>query len=117
MLGANYVLAVDTDPMAVKIAAANAIVNKVTIDSQTVEQAGDWHKKPFDMIVANILADTLIGLADQFSDGLIDGGIYICSGIINEREDDVRLQTELMGFQALETRRSGDWVALVFRKV
>jgi ribosomal protein L11 methyltransferase len=116
-LGAKYVLAIDTDPLAVKIAESNAKVNDVTLDSRTLDQAQDWDSRPFGMVVANILADTLIGLAEQFAGAVEHGGIYIAGGIIEGRENDVRLLTEAEGFQAIETRTQGDWVALVFRRV
>jgi ribosomal protein L11 methyltransferase len=116
-LGAQYVLAIDTDPMAVRIAETNAKVNDVSIDSRTLDSIPDWHAQPFDMVVANILADTLIGLAEQFAEAVKHGGIYIASGVIEGREDNVRLLTEAEGFQAIETRYQGEWVALVFRRV
>ncbi len=115
-LGAQYVLATDTDPLAVGIARRNADVNSVVIDARAALEAGESLSRPFDLLVANILADTLITLAEGFAGLVRPGGIYIASGIIEERENDVRLYTEAEGFQPLETRRQGDWVALIFRR-
>ena len=111
-LAVPYVLATDVDPLAVTIARVNAAANGVVID---VRESPDW-SQPFDLIVANILADTLIALADDFASALRPGGILIESGIIEEREDGVRLLTEAQGFAAIETRRQGEWVALIFRR-
>jgi ribosomal protein L11 methyltransferase len=112
-LGAPYTLATDTDHLAVRIARANAEANGVVIDARAELELTE----PFDMLVANILADTLIGLAEDFAQMVRPGGIYIASGIIEGRENDVRLYTEAEGFRGVETRRQGDWVALVFRRI
>ena len=118
LLGAPYVLATDTDPLATRIAAENARVNDVTLDIRAVDSSWDLAKEndPFDLLVANILADTLIALGETFASVVRPGGLYIASGIIDERESDVRLFAEGEGFQPLETRRLGDWVALIFRR-
>ena len=117
-LGAAYVLATDTDPLAVRIAAENARVNEVTVDARATDSSWDWASEgePFDLLVANILADVLIGLGETFASVVRPGGLYIASGIIEERETDVRFFAEGEGFLPLETRHMGDWVALVFRR-
>ena len=116
-LGAQYVLATDVDPLAVRIARRNAGANEVVIDARNAADADSPLQQPFDLLVANILAGTLIELAGEFAGAVRPGGIYIASGIIEERENDVRFYTEAEGFQPLETRREGEWVALVFRRL
>lgn len=111
-LGARSVAAVDIDPLAVSIAAANCSINRVEVD---VGSELDFAAR-YDVLVANILAEPLIALAEHFARCVIPGGFYIASGIIEGREDDVRLFTEAEGFIPLETRRQGEWVALVFRR-
>ena len=51
---------------------------------------GASQSEPFDLLVANILADVLIGLGETFASVVRPGGLYIASGIIEERETDVR---------------------------
>jgi ribosomal protein L11 methyltransferase len=111
-LGAPYVCATDIDPTAIRIARENSAANSVTVD---VRDSPDW-SRPYDLVVANIVADALIEMAEDFAAGLRPGGTYIASGIIDARETDVRIYTEAEGFQPIDTRRDGEWVALVFRR-
>ncbi len=110
-LGASSVAATDIDPLAVTIATENARVNAVTIQTGSEMPPG-----PFDLVVANILADVIIGLSDSFANRVAPDGIFIASGIIDTRESDVRMAVEGSGFSPLETRRGGEWVALIFRR-
>jgi ribosomal protein L11 methyltransferase len=111
-LGASLVYATDTDPTALLIAQKNAQVN-----GTDVLVADSWPTgRVFDVVVANILADTLIRMADDMASITAQGGIYIASGIIEGREDTVRLYSEAAGFTCLETKKQGEWLALVFRK-
>ena len=84
-LGAVKLVAVDNDPLAVKIAGENAIVNSVTVAVQ-----GNFpDNQKFDVVVANIIADTLIELRESLS-SIVTTGILIVSGVIDVREDDVQ---------------------------
>ena len=111
-LGASQVIANDIEPNAVAIAAENARINGVTIRTQLALPDG-----VFDVVVANILADVIIGLADELAARVVADGTLIVSGIIDTREADVRQALEANGFSSLDTRRQGDWVALVLRRV
>ncbi len=112
-LGAESIFATDIDPLAARIAGENAKVNGVHVEiADRFDSATQY-----DVLVANILANTLIELAEKFAASIRAGGIYIASGIIEGRENDVRLLTEVEGFIALETRHQGEWVALVFRRL
>ena len=110
-LGAIRTVASDIDTLAVKIARENAAVNGVTL---TVEEA--LPSGLYDVVVANILADVIIGMAQELTALLKPGGILIASGIIDTREADVRLALEALRLSFLETRRQGEWVALVLRR-
>ncbi len=110
-LGAADVLATDIDPLAVKIAAENVGVNGVPVRAQEAFPIG-----AYDLVVANILADVIIGLADALATRVTPDGVLIASGIIDMREVDVRFALEGAGFAPLETRRQAEWVALVFRR-
>lgn len=110
-LGAASVLATDNDPLCVRIAAENAAVNSVHVPTQEAFPQGQ-----FDLVVANILADVIIGMGDALAGLVVPDGTLIVSGIIDTRESDVRLALEGEGFFPLETRTSGEWVALLFRR-
>ncbi len=112
-LGAASVTASDIDPLAVRIAAGNVDVNDVRVQVQVQEALPDG---PFDLVVANILADVIIGMASQIVERVAPGGVFIASGIIDTRTADVRLAVEAEGFSPLETRELGEWVALLFRR-
>ena len=109
-LGAALVAANDNDPLAVKIARENAAANGVTVNVTDALPTGQY-----DVVVANILADVIIGLTTELHGLLAPGGNLIASGIIDTREADVRQALEGIGLTPLETRRQTEWVALVFR--
>jgi len=111
-LGAGPVAANDTDPLAVKIAQENATANGVSI--KVTESLPEGR---FAVVVANILADVIIGMSAELSGLIKPSGILIASGIINTREADVQKALEGMGLTHLETRRQTEWVALVFQYV
>ncbi|MDQ2799863.1 MAG: 50S ribosomal protein L11 methyltransferase [Armatimonadota bacterium] len=109
-LGTARVDANDNDPLAVKIARENASANGVSVEVTEVLPSSQY-----DVVVANILADVIIGMSAELS-GLIEpGGILIASGIIDTREADVQKALEEVGLTHIETRRQTEWVALVFQ--
>ena len=109
-LGASPVVATDIEPPSIGIAADNAKANGVAIQTQVPLPDGTY-----DVVVANILADVIIGMADDIAARVTPSGLFLASGIIDTRENDVRVAVEAAGFASLETRRQADWVALVFR--
>jgi ribosomal protein L11 methyltransferase len=111
-LGASTVTATDIDPLAVRIAAENIGVNSVAVATQEPLPTG-----AYDLVVANILADVIIGMADTLAELVTSDGLLIASGIIDTREADVRFAVEAAGFSPLETRRQTEWVALIFRRL
>jgi ribosomal protein L11 methyltransferase len=110
-LGAGRVAANDIDPLAVKIARENAAINGVTV--HVSEHMGpQW-----DIVVANILADVIIDMAYDFAGWIRQGsGIFIASGIIDTREQDVRQAAEAAGLVLKDARHQGEWVALIFER-
>lgn len=124
-LGAGEVCASDIEPLAVQIAARNAAENKVSL-ATGIRMPTDT---TFDLVVANILANTIIELAGDLAAITKPGGVLIASGIIEERENDVRLYLEGAGFDCIETRRSEEtqykgsgalssaWIALILRRI
>ncbi len=116
-LGAKHVLAVDIDPVAVRVAAENAAINGLT-DRITVRQ-GDLVKGVggmYDFACANILADVIIALAKPVSKHLNPGAVFVCSGILIEREQDVADALTGAGFDVLQTKQLGSWTALAARR-
>ncbi len=110
-LGASSVSASDNDPLAVTIARENAAANGVFVTVTDALPAGTYR-----VVVANILADVIIGLAPDLIARISPGGILIASGIINTRAEDVQTALEALHLTPLETRRQGEWVALIFRQ-
>jgi ribosomal protein L11 methyltransferase len=115
-LGAGCVCAVDIDPEAVEVARENLAINGLTerIECSTtpLESLGG----PFDVILANILAEELVRLAPQLTTRLACGGVLILSGILAEKEAFVRSGFAAQPLSYLETARQGEWVAMLYRK-
>jgi ribosomal protein L11 methyltransferase len=117
-LGAAPVLALDTDPVAVEVARENLTRNTVRGNVHaTVGTLGTlalpFAMPPYDLVVANIIADVLIALAADLEVVLTPGGTLISSGIILDREDEVTLTYAAAGLTLRERHQQGDWVALV----
>ena len=66
----------------------------------------------YDIVVANILADVLVPLTPVIKNQLKSGGIYITSGIIDEKEKTVADAVKAAGFTILEITRQGEWVSI-----
>jgi ribosomal protein L11 methyltransferase len=112
-LGAARVVAVDLDPKAAAVAADNAERNGVAIETRAGELA-DTPPGRFDVVVANILAGPIVALAPALVERLRrPGGRLVVSGILAEQAGDVAAALAAAGAEGLETRHSGDWVAIV----
>lgn len=110
-LGAQSVLLVDNDPVAVEVARKNALVNghpEVMASGTPVEELGGH----FDLLLANILANTLIELATPIVARLAKGGDLILSGITVDQAAEVRRAYEALGLVFREERKEGEWSAL-----
>ena len=117
LLGAEKALAIDIDPVAVRVAAENIEHNGLQ-DKITAEQ-GDLLEKTdavCDVCVANIIADIIIRFAEPVKQRIASGGYFICSGIIKERGDEVEQAVKAAGYEILEVRRRGEWVAILSRR-
>ncbi|MES2463013.1 MAG: 50S ribosomal protein L11 methyltransferase [Armatimonadota bacterium] len=115
LLGASYVEATDIDPLAVRIARENVAVNRLE-DRISVEEATSPPEGPFQLIVANILADVILAMTPDLYDALMPEGILIASGIIENRSEDVRRGLEFAEFKILQTESDGEWVAITARR-
>jgi ribosomal protein L11 methyltransferase len=125
LLGASEVLACELDPTAAGIALENARLNNVpdgklevlagnAITDQKLRQRILGSPKA-DIAASNIVADAIIGLADLAWLSLKPGGVFISSGIISQRLDDVIAALEGVGFSLIEVCEKDDWRALAVR--
>ncbi|MDD4546153.1 MAG: 50S ribosomal protein L11 methyltransferase [Oscillospiraceae bacterium] len=119
MLGAKSTVGVDIDPLAVKTAVENGLLNGLNKPDYTVIQ-GDLVDKisgRFDVVAANIVADAIIELSASIVPFITRGGVYIASGIIDTREEDVTRALESCGLKIVQRDERGGWVVLVSRVV
>lgn len=125
-LGARMVFGTDLDENAIRAVAENLEANAISkesfqvvqgnlIDDEEVRrQAGE---ECYDIAVANILAPVIILLQGEICRHLKHGGIFITSGIINTKEEDVREAMEANEeLEILETACQGDWVSITARR-
>ena len=120
-LGAAHATAIDIDEVAVKVAAENMEVNHIPASQYTLfdgdlitnsflkVKAGTGH----DIVVANILADVIIPLTDVIRPHLKKGGLYITSGIINTKEEEVREALIANGFEILGVEYMKEWCCFI----
>lgn len=117
LLGCRDVLGVEIDPDAVAAAQENVRANHL---EQTVRvQEGDLTEGigfKADMIAANLMADLVVKLAGSCSDHLKDGGIFISSGILIEKEEEVADAVRRAGFDIIEIAEDGEWCAIAAEK-
>ena len=112
-LGSEDVLAIDLDELAVKVAAENTVKNGLADKVRVVH--GDLLEKAdemADVIVANIIADVICFLCGPAKKHLLPGGVFICSGIIREREEDVQKALAEAGYTVCNRLAKGEWVCL-----
>ena len=111
--GARHILASDIDPMAVRVAKENVHINN--FDSVIDCKAGDLlevAEGKVDVIIANIIADVIIGICAPVREFIKPGGVFICSGIAREREDDTINALKRAGYARLDVRHNGEWTAI-----
>jgi ribosomal protein L11 methyltransferase len=140
-LGAEKVIAVDTDAVAVNSAQENSERNglqakivaaqgSLAIETGATIEGGFYSFReedqrtppelaavlPVDLIIANIIARIIAALAVAMYHALKPGGTLICSGIIEERAGETLAALQTAGLTLLERKQEGDWVAFVLRK-
>lgn len=123
LLGASEATAVDIDPNAVDIAYENADRNHVDKEKYHVYSGNiltdtalqEKISGKYEVVASNIVADVIIGLAPMVRQYMKEGGIWITSGIIEDRVEDVRAAMAENGFEVIELRQRKDWVSIVCR--
>lgn len=116
-LGASRVVAMDLDEVAVRSAQENVKINKVQhVVEVRQNNLLDGMEGPVEIVVANILAEVIIRFTDDVARVLVDGGLYITSGIIGSREADVKASLTASGLEVVETVAIDDWVAIIAKK-
>lgn len=117
MLGAKRVHALDLDPVAVESAKLNVKLNKVH-DVVAVSQNNllDRIDEQADVIVANILAEIILRFVDDAYRLLRPGGVFITSGIIQTKKQEVKEGLLRAGFTIEETLTMEDWIAFIAKK-
>lgn len=124
-LGAKHAAGTDLDPCAITATRENLEVNNIPegamdvmigniIDDKEVQDAVGYEK--YDIVVANILADVLVPLTPVIINQMKKGGIYITSGIIDEKEETVVEAVKAAGLEVLEVTHQNDWVSVTARK-
>ncbi len=115
-LGAGRVCAVDIDPEAVEVARENLAINGLAERIECSTTPLETLDGPFDVILANILAEELVRLAPQLTAQLACEGVLILSGILAGKEAFVRSGFAGEPLVYLETARQGEWVAMLYSK-
>lgn len=125
LLGAKNALAVDIDPIAEKIAYENAALNGVGRDRYEV-RIGDvltdaalraeLATRKYEVVTANIVASVIVALLPVVPPLLREGGVFITSGIIRERLDEVKEAIAASGLTILDVKINEEWCAILARK-
>lgn len=117
LLGAKHVHALDLDEVAVRSAIENVELNHVSNQIDVVQgDLLDTVKEPVEVVVANILAEIILTFVEDAYMIVKPGGIYITSGIIEGRKEDVKQALIEAGFEIDEVMMMEDWVTIVSRK-
>jgi ribosomal protein L11 methyltransferase len=117
-LGAEWVLAIDTEEQAVEASISNAALNgmqdRITVRGGSIEAVGS--DGPFDCILANINAAAVSSLAEAMADEMKPGAWLAAGGVIAEREPGARVALEAAGLHIERVMQDGDWRTFVARK-
>ena len=124
-LGAKHAVGTDLDPCAVPAVEENKEANEIPveafdmmigniIDDKEVQDKVGYEK--YDIVVSNILADVLVPLTPVILNQMKKGGIYITSGIIDDKEETVVNAVKAAGLEVLEVTHQGEWVSVTARK-
>ena len=122
-LGAASAFACDIDEKCVDVAYENAALHGITRDTSPVRWGDVLHDQQlrtemgggYDMVVANIVADVIMGLSGSVRDFLKPGGLFLCSGIIDDRAEEVLQKLKSDGWDVIEQCSSEGWFSYLSR--
>ncbi len=126
MYGAKKAVGTDLDPCAPEAVRQNMEANGIREEDFTMMIGNLITEKEvqdkvgylcYDIVVANILANVLVELTPVITHQLKPGGIYITSGIIDDKEETVAEAVRAAGLEIVEITRQGEWVSITARKV
>ena len=115
LIGAKEVTGVDIDPVAVKVAIENGEMNNFRAPQYNIKRGNlvDEEQGKYDVIVANIIADVIIAVCGDVKQFVADDGVFISSGIICDRKEDVKKAFAEQGYTVVEEIEEGEWVSFV----
>ncbi len=122
-LGAAQATAVDIDEKCLTVAYENAALNDISRDTYTVRVGNVLTDEAlraelgggYQIVLANIVADVIIGLAPMVRSMMAEGGLFLCSGIIDTRAEEVAEKLRAAGLELTETRTAEGWYAYTCR--
>ncbi len=117
LLGAESAFGCDIDQLAVEVARRNAALNG--LESKTAYAAGDLLSVvdgQYPIVVANIVADVILTLLKDLHQVLLPGGLFIASGIIDDRKDELVAAIQKAGLTIENIEEERGWVAITARK-
>jgi ribosomal protein L11 methyltransferase len=120
-LGAASVYAIDNSSVAVESANENAAMNglrdKITVELGTLdEERAKRMANQYELVLVNILAHVVGGMAPQLAQVAAPGGLIVASGIIEARLQDAEPRLLAAGLQIIDRAMIDDWIALILRK-
>lgn len=116
-LGAKSVYAFDLDEIAVKSTTLNTELNQVS-DRVQVKQNDllDEVSLQANIVVSNILAEIIVRFVQDAWNNLVDGGLFVTSGIIEKKQADVKQELMNVGFKIIEVTKRENWICIVAKK-
>ncbi len=115
-LGATSVTALDIDETCVEVAKENLELNEIHDVSVFQGDLAKGLNMKVDLVIANLMADLVIFLSKSVSERLNADGIFISSGILLEKEEQVKAELQKNNFEVLEISERGDWCAIAAKK-
>ncbi len=116
-IGAKHILALDIDPLSIKTAKENIVVNDCVDKIEVMESdLLSTSKDNFDLIIANILPDVIINLIPDAYEKLNEKGLILVSGIILEKKDLIIKELKQHGFSIVKDLDMGEWTGIIGRK-
>ena len=112
-----HVTAVDIDPQAIEVARENIAINNASDFIDAIEgEPRDFAGRAYDLVVANLTAEAIVGLIHDLVGCLSPSGAMILSGILTSLRSDVERAASEAGLVIIERREAGEWSMLAARR-